>query len=95
MPAALDEAIPSFHAWHEKQRLLFFAESLMLLHRWHCHKAAREEADLNVLGISPRIGSGGSKGVEAALWRCPWRKIWEEKTVPVSISRAYMHCIWY
>ncbi len=24
-----------------------------------------------------------------ALW-CPWRKIWEERTVPVPISRAYM-----
>jgi hypothetical protein len=29
--------------------LLFFAESLVQSHRWHCHKAARAEADLSVL----------------------------------------------
>ena len=67
MPAALSGAIPSLQAWHKKQRLLFFAESLIQSHCWHCHEAARAEADLNVLSIPPRIGSGGSDGVEAAL----------------------------
>jgi hypothetical protein len=60
MPAALDGAIPSLQARHKKQRLLFFAERLIQLYRWHCHKAARAEADLSVLSIPPRIGSGGS-----------------------------------
>jgi hypothetical protein len=66
MPAALDGAIPSLQAWHEKQRLLFFAELLIQLHCWHCHEATRAEADLSVLSIPLRIGSGGSDGVKAA-----------------------------
>jgi hypothetical protein len=33
----------------------------------HCHEAVRAEVDLSVPGIPPRIGSGGSDGVEAAL----------------------------
>ena len=37
------EAIPSLQAWHEKQRLLFFAELFMRRRRWHCHEAARAE----------------------------------------------------
>jgi hypothetical protein len=67
MPAAISGAIPSLQAWCKKQRLLFFVESLIQLHRWHCHEAARAEADLIVLSIPPRIGSGGSDGVKAAL----------------------------
>ncbi len=70
MPTALNGAIPSFHALHEEQRLLFFAESLVRSHRWHCHEAARAEADLSELDILRRIRSGGS----GALSRCPWRK---------------------
>ena len=70
MPAALNRAIPSFHALHEEQRLLFFAESLVQSHRWHCHEAARAEADLRELDILRRIRIGGS----GALSRCPWRK---------------------
>ncbi len=64
----------SYQARHEKQRLLFFVESSIQSHRWHCHEAARAEADLSVLSIPPRIGSGGSDGG-------PQRKIWEEKSV--------------
>ncbi len=60
MPAALNGAILSLQARHEKQRLLFFVELLIQLHSWHCHKAARAEADLSVLSIPPRIRSGGS-----------------------------------
>jgi hypothetical protein len=67
MLVALHGAIPSLQAQHEKQCLLFFAESLIQSHHWHCHKAARAEANLNVLSIPPRIGSGGSDGFEAAL----------------------------
>ena len=55
MPAALDGAIPSLQARHEKQRLFFFAESLIQSHRWHCHEAARAEADLSILDIPPTI----------------------------------------
>ena len=55
MPVALDGAIPSLQAQHEKQRLLFFAESLIQSHRWHCHEAARAEADLSILDIPPTI----------------------------------------
>jgi hypothetical protein len=62
-------SMPSLQARHEKHDLLFFTESLLLLQCWHCHEAARAEANLSILGIPPRIGSGG------------WRKIWEEKTV--------------
>jgi hypothetical protein len=68
MPAALDGAIPSLQARHEKQRLLFFAESLIQSHCWHCHKAARAEADLSVLSILPRIGSGGSVTAKIGLY---------------------------
>jgi hypothetical protein len=60
MPAALNEAIPSLHALHKPQRLLFFAELLVQSNCWHCHKVARAEADLSVLGILQRIRSGGS-----------------------------------
>jgi hypothetical protein len=63
MPAALNGAILSLQARHEKQHLLFFAESLIQLDRWHCHKAARADANLSVLSVLPRIGSGGSDGV--------------------------------
>ncbi len=57
MPAALDGAIPSLHALHKMQRLLFFVESLVRLHRWHCHEAARAEAiELDTLR---KIRSGG------------------------------------
>jgi hypothetical protein len=55
MPAALDGAFPSLQARHEKQHLLFFAVLLVQPHRWHCHEAARAEADLSVLGIPRRI----------------------------------------
>jgi hypothetical protein len=67
MPAALGRAIPSLQAQHKKQRLLFFVEMIIQLHHWHCHEAARAEANLSVLSILPRIGSSGSDGVEAAL----------------------------
>jgi hypothetical protein len=40
MPAALGGAILTLQALHEEQRLLFFAESLVRLHRWHCQEAA-------------------------------------------------------
>ena len=60
MPAALSGAIPFLHALHKKQRLLFFAESLVSSHRWHCHEAMMVEADLGVLDILQRIRSGGS-----------------------------------
>ncbi len=33
----------------------------------HCHEAARAEADLSILGIPPRIGSGGYDGVDATV----------------------------
>ena len=65
MPAALDGAIPSLHALHEEQRLLFFAESLVRSHRWHCHEAARAEDDLSELDILRRIRSGGSRSAFA------------------------------
>jgi hypothetical protein len=65
MPAALDGAIPSLQARHEKQHLLFFAELLVWSHRWHCHEAVRAEADLSVLGILQRIRSGGSRSALA------------------------------
>jgi hypothetical protein len=55
MPAALNRAIPSLQAWREKQSLLFFVELLIQLHRWHCHEAARAEADLSILDITPTI----------------------------------------
>jgi hypothetical protein len=55
MPVALNGAIPSLQAQHEKQRLLFFEELLIQLHRWHCHKAARAEADLSILDIPTTI----------------------------------------
>ena len=59
MPAAFDGAIPSLHALHEEQRLLFFAESLVRSHRWHCHEATRADDDLIELDILRRIRSGG------------------------------------
>jgi hypothetical protein len=65
MPTALSGAIPSLHALHEKQRLLFFAELLVRSHRWHCHEATRAEADLSVLDILQRIRSGGSRSALA------------------------------
>jgi hypothetical protein len=46
---------------------LFFAELLSLPQHWHCHEAARAEANLSVLGILPRIRIGGSDGVEVVL----------------------------
>jgi len=70
MPAALNGAIPFFHALHEEQCLLFFAELVVRSHRWHCHEAARAEANLSELDILQRIRSGGSE----ALSRCPRRK---------------------
>ena len=78
--AALSGAILSLQAWHEKQRLLFFAELLLQSQRWHCHKAARAEADIIVLGILLRIGWGGSDRAKARK-RCPRRKVWEESKV--------------
>jgi hypothetical protein len=33
----------------------------------HCHDATRVEVNLSVLGILPRIRSGGSNGVKTAL----------------------------
>ena len=71
MPAALDGAIPSLEAWHKEKHLLFSVEWLVQLHRWHCHKAARVEANLSVLGILQRIRSGESNEV---LWKYPWGK---------------------
>ena len=65
MPAALNGAIPSLHALHETQCLLFFAESLVRLQRWHCHEAARVEANLSELDILRRIRSGGSRSALA------------------------------
>ena len=65
MPAALDGAIPSLHALHETQRLLFFAESLVRSHRWHCHEATRADDDLIELDILRRIRSGGSRSALA------------------------------
>ncbi len=65
MPAALNGAIPSLHALHETQCLLFFAESLVRLQRWHCHEAARVEANLSELDILRRIRSGGSSSALA------------------------------
>jgi hypothetical protein len=55
MLAALDGAILSLQAQHEKQRFLFFEESLIQLHRWHYHEAMRAEADLSILDIPPTI----------------------------------------
>jgi hypothetical protein len=49
----LNGTIPSLHARYEKQRLLFFAELLVWLQPWHCHKAARVVADLSTLAILP------------------------------------------
>ncbi len=60
MPAALDGAIPSLYTLHEEQRLLFFTDLLVRSHRWHCHEAARAEADLSELDILRRIRNGGS-----------------------------------
>jgi hypothetical protein len=53
-PCMLDGAIPPLYARHEKQHLLFFAEVLIWLQRWHFHSAARAVADLSVLGIPLR-----------------------------------------
>jgi hypothetical protein len=55
MLVALNGAILSLQARHEKQRLLFFAELLIQLHHWHCHEAARAEVDLSILDIPPTI----------------------------------------
>jgi hypothetical protein len=66
MLVELNGAIPSLQARHKRQPLLFFTELLIQLYRWHCHKAARAEANLSVLGIPPGIGSGRSSGVKAA-----------------------------
>ncbi len=92
MPAALDGAIPSLQAWHEKQHLLFFMELLIQLHRWHCREAARAEANLSILDIPPTLHVSHTNSVAplGGTLRCPPRKIWEERTVPVPISRAYM-----
>jgi hypothetical protein len=60
MPAALDGAIPSLQALHKEQRL-FFAESLVRSHCWHCHKAARADDNLSEIDILRRIRSGGSR----------------------------------
>ncbi len=54
MPAALNGAISSFYPLNEEQRVLFFAEPLVRLHRWHCHEAARVEDDLSELDIMRR-----------------------------------------
>ena len=54
MPAALNGAIPSFHPLNEEQHLLFFVESSVRWHRWHCHEAARAEDDLSELDIMRR-----------------------------------------
>jgi hypothetical protein len=89
MLAALNGAIPSLQARHKRQRLLIFAELLIQLHCWHCHEAARAEADLSVLSIPPRIGSGGSDGVEAALCGVHRGKFGKRRQY-YSISRAYM-----
>jgi hypothetical protein len=78
MPTELSGSIPSLQAQHKKH-LLFFVELLVQLQGWHCRKAARAEANLSILGILPRIRSGGSNGVKAALWRCQLKKIWEER----------------
>jgi hypothetical protein len=65
MPATLNGAIPSLHALHKEQCLLFFAELLVRLHRWHCHEAARAEDDLSEIDILRRIRSGGSRSTLA------------------------------
>ncbi len=65
MPAALSGATPSLQALHEEQRLLFFTELLVRLHRWHCHEAVRAEDDLSVIDILRRIRSGGSRSALA------------------------------
>jgi hypothetical protein len=67
IPVALSGAISSLQARHKKQHLLFFTELLLLPQCWHCHIAARAKADLSILGIPPRIGSGGSNGVKVVL----------------------------
>ena len=91
IPLALDGAISSLHVLHETQWLLFFAETLVQSHRWHCHKAAKAEANLSILGILWRIRGGGSRSALAVSMR----KNLEEKTIPVPFSRAYMQGPWY
>ena len=85
----------------KKQRLLFSAVLLVQPHRWHCHEAARAEADLSVLGIPRRINCRKSRRdpmeswVESAL-ACPRRTIWEKRTVPAPIVEPkYMRSIRY
>ncbi len=92
MPAALDGAVPSLQARHEKQRLLFFAESLIQLHRWHCHKPRGRRLISAFSTFPPQYALSHTNSVAplGSALRCPWRKIWEERTVSVLISRAYM-----
>jgi hypothetical protein len=45
----------------------------------HCHEAARAEADLSILGIPPRIRSGESDGVKAALCSVHGGKFWKRR----------------
>jgi hypothetical protein len=54
-------SIPSLQARHEKQRLLFFVEFLKQLHCWHCHKAARAEANWVAL-CGVHVGKSGKRG---------------------------------
>jgi hypothetical protein len=91
MSAALNGAIPSLHALHEEQRLLFFVELLVRQHRWHCHEAARA-ANLSVLDILRKIRSGG--WIQERFGGVHGGKF-EEKTIPVPFSRVYMPSPWY
>ena len=97
--AALSKTLPSLHAWHKKQHLLFFAESSLWLQRWHCHKAARAVADLSTPGILPgqKAGVGDQWSHGRAL--LPSRaKILETNSCCSRISYLTYHTIrglWY
>jgi hypothetical protein len=95
MPAALSGAIPSLQARHKKQHLIFFAELLIQLHRWHCHEATRAEADLSILSIPPRIGSGKSDGVSRRQFAVSTKENLGREDSTIPISRAYMCGPWY
>ncbi len=92
MPGALSGAIPSLQAQHKEQHPLFFVKLLSLPQCWHCHEAARAEANLWCSRHSPPNTCSLTNSVTplGGALRCPWRKIWEERTVPVPIRRAYM-----
>ncbi len=101
MPAALNGAIPSLQARHEKQRLLFFAVLLAQPHRWHCHEATR--ASLSFIGIPRRIvrnqaeiqWSRDSREGRVRRFGMSTEEDLGKDSTTSSNRRAYTRSIWY